>query len=145
MLTLFTIGYEGLNIELFLERLQAHGITTVIDVRQRPYSRKPDFNKKRLTAHLAAVGINYVHVVELGTPKPLRDAVRRDKDYPAFFAAVTPLIEAEETALAAALERVRSGSCALLCFEHDAGVCHRRVVAEALLHRTAGDLTVVDL
>jgi len=75
--TLFTTGYQGHTIETFLDLLLAHGIAHVIDVRQLPFSRKPDFSKKRLTAHLAAVGIAYTHLVELGTPKPLRDEVRR--------------------------------------------------------------------
>jgi hypothetical protein len=35
-------------------------------VRERPYSRKPDFNKKRLTAHLAAEGIAYIHTDRAG-------------------------------------------------------------------------------
>lgn len=114
---LFTIGYEGQGIGPFCDTLLAHGVATVIDVRERPYSRKPDFNKRRLAAHLAAAGIGYLHLVELGTPKPIRDAVRRDKDYPAFFAAVTPLIESQEAVLQTALTRALAEPCALLCYE----------------------------
>ncbi|NTU78853.1 MAG: DUF488 domain-containing protein [Chloroflexales bacterium] len=144
MQTLFSIGYQGHSIATFLEVLLAHGITTVIDVRERPYSRKPDFSKKRLTAHLAAEGVAYVHLVELGTPKPIRDAVRRSKDYPAFFTAVTPLIEAQEEALQIAITRARAETCVLLCYEGPVTECHRLVVAEALVRR-AGDLHVVHL
>jgi uncharacterized protein (DUF488 family) len=64
--TLFTVGYQGHTIETFLDLLLAYGITHIIDVRQLPFSRKPDFSKKRLTAHLAAVGIGYTHLVQLG-------------------------------------------------------------------------------
>jgi uncharacterized protein (DUF488 family) len=145
MQTLFTVGYQGQSIVTFLEVLLAHGITTVIDVRERPYSRKPDFNKKRLGAHLAAEGIAYTHLVELGTPKPIRDEVRRSKDYRAFFAAVTPLIEAEEVALQAALTMAHAETCALLCYEGPVETCHHLVVADALERRAAGDLCVVHL
>jgi uncharacterized protein (DUF488 family) len=145
MHVLFTLGYQGHSSATFLEVLLAHGITTVIDVRERPYSRKPDFSKKRLMAHLEAEGITYLHLVDLGTPKPIRDAVRRSKDYPAFFAAVTPLIEAQEDALQVALARARAETCALLCYEGPVTECHRMVVAEALERRAGGDLHVVHL
>jgi uncharacterized protein (DUF488 family) len=142
---LFTLGYQGHSIVTFRELLLAHGISSVIDVRERPYSRKPDFNKKRLAAHLADEAISYVHLVELGTPKPIRDEVRRSKNYPAFFAAVTPLIEAAEDALQAALARARAETCALLCYEGPAQECHRLAVADALVRRAGGDLMVVHL
>ncbi len=145
MHTLFTIGYQGHSIATFMELLLAHGITTIIDVRERPYSRKPDFSKKRLSAHLAAEGIAYVHQVELGTPKAIRDEVRRNKDYSAFFANITPRIEAQEETLQAALTLVRSNACALLCYEGPVHECHRLAVAEALVRRADGDLDMVHL
>jgi uncharacterized protein (DUF488 family) len=132
---LFTLGYQGHSIATFRDVLQAHDITQVIDVRERPYSRKPDFTKKRLEAHLAAEGIGYVHLVELGTPKAIRDEVRRSKNYRAFFAAVTPLVEAAEDALQQALAMARAETCALLCYEGPVDECHRRAVAEAMQRR----------
>jgi uncharacterized protein (DUF488 family) len=88
MSVLYTAGYQGHTIETFLDLLAGNGVEHLIDVRQLPFSRKPDFSKKRLAAHLAAAGVRYTHLVALGTPKPLRDEVRRSKDYAAFFAAV---------------------------------------------------------
>jgi uncharacterized protein (DUF488 family) len=145
MQTLFTLGYQGHSIASFSEVLLTHGITMIIDVRERPYSRKPDFSKKRLSAHLAAAGIAYVHMVELGTLKPIRDKVRRSKDYAAFFATVRPLIEAEEAALQAVLDLIRSAPCALLCYEGPVQACHRLAVAEALARRAGDALRVVHL
>jgi uncharacterized protein (DUF488 family) len=66
--TLFTVGYQGHLIETLLDLLMAHGIEHIIDVRQLRFSRKPDSGKKQLTAHLAAVGIGYTHLVQLATP-----------------------------------------------------------------------------
>jgi polyphosphate kinase 2 (PPK2 family) len=57
MTTLFTIGYQGHAITTFCAILKAHGITMIVDVRERPFSRKPDFNKKRLSAHAAQVAL----------------------------------------------------------------------------------------
>src|SRR5689334_13795134 len=98
-LTFFTAGYQGHNIETFLDLLVSHGVEQLIDVRQLPFSRKPDFSKKRLTAHLAGAGIAYTHLVALGTPKPLRDEVRRTHDFAALFAAMQDISDARPVAL----------------------------------------------
>ena len=135
MTTLFTIGYQGQTIGSFTDTLLAHGVTHVLDVRQLPFSRKPDFSKKRLAAHLAAAEIGYTHIVALGTPKSLRDQVRRDHDYGAFFAAMAALIAAQPDALALALDLVQAQPSALLCFEANPDECHRLTVAEALAQR----------
>jgi uncharacterized protein (DUF488 family) len=136
-LTLFTAGYQGHNIETFLDLLMSHGVEQLIDVRQLPFSRKPDFSKKRLTAHLAGVGIAYMHVAALGTPKPLRDEVRREHDYPAFFAAMQAIIDAQPEALREALQLAWARPSVLLCFEASYAECHRLVVAQAI-ERLAG-------
>lgn len=58
---IYTIGYGAREIEDFIAVLQTHGITYLIDVRSRPYSRyKPDFSKQQLAGHLEAKGIRYV-------------------------------------------------------------------------------------
>lgn len=144
-LTLFTAGYQGHNIETFLDLLQSHGVEQVIDVRQLPFSRKPDFSKKRLTAHLAGVGIAYAHLVALGTPKPLRDELRREHDFPAFFAAMRAILDVQPAALQEALELARARPSALLCFEANHDECHRLVVAEAIERLAGGACRVVHL
>ncbi len=145
MTTLFTIGYQGQSIDSFLELLLAHGVAHVLDVRHRPYSRKPDFSKKRLSAHLATVGLGYTHLADLGTPKALRDEVRLSHDYGAFFAAMEPLIAAQPAALDAALAIAEAQPAALLCFEASHAECHRLTVATALARRAAGELEIVHL
>jgi uncharacterized protein (DUF488 family) len=142
MLTLFTAGYQGHNIETFLDLLLGHGIAHVIDIRQLPFSRKPDFSKKRLAGHLAGVGIGYTHLVALGTPKPLRDELRRGHDYAAFFTAMEAIIAAQPEALQAALDLARAQPSVLLCFEANHTECHRLVVASAL-ERLANQRCVV--
>jgi uncharacterized protein (DUF488 family) len=144
-LTFFTAGYQGHNIETFLDLLMSHGVEQLIDVRQLPFSRKPDFSKKRLTVHLAGVGIAYTHLAALGTPKPLRDQVRREHDFPAFFAAMQAIIDAQPEALREALELARARSSALLCFEANYAECHRLVVAQAIERLAGGVCKVVHL
>ena len=144
-LTLFTAGYQGHNIETFLDLLVSHGVEQLIDVRQLPFSRKPDFSKKRLTAHLAGAGIAYTHLAALGTPKPLRDEVRRTRDFAALFAAMQPIIDAQPEALREALELARARPAVLLCFEANHAECHRLVVAQAIERLAGGACEVVQL
>jgi uncharacterized protein (DUF488 family) len=145
MTTLFTVGYQGHTIETFLDLLLAHDVAQIIDVRQLPFSRKPDFSKKRLAAHLASVGIAYTHVVALGTPKVLRDEVRRTHDYTGFFEAMEAIVAAQPDALQAALEMARAKPSALLCFEAQASECHRLVVAQAIERLSEGQCAVVHI
>jgi uncharacterized protein (DUF488 family) len=68
--TLFTLGYEGLTIEVFIARLQAAQVKTVVDVRELPLSRKKGFSKSAFCSVLSTHGIAYLHVPALGCPKP---------------------------------------------------------------------------
>ena len=144
-LILFTAGYQGHNIETFLDLLVSHGVEQLIDVRQLPFSRKPDFSKKRLTAHLAGAGIAYTHLAALGTPKALRDEVRRTHDFAALLAAVQPVIAAQPEALHEALELARARSSVLLCFEANHAECHRLVVAQEMQRLAEGGCRIVHL
>lgn len=145
MITLFTAGYEGRAIAEFLDMLRAHGVAHLIDVRELPISRKPDFGKRRLAGHLAAAGVGYTHIVELGTPKPLRDEVRRTRDYVAFFAQMDALLAEQGPALDRALAIAAAGPAVLLCFEADPATCHRTPVAAAMAGRAPEGLEIVHL
>lgn len=60
---IYTIGYGARDIEPFIAALRRYGITFLIDVRSRPYSRfKPDFSKERLEESLRRAGIRYVYM-----------------------------------------------------------------------------------
>ena len=125
-------GYEGLRIEQFVQALQECGVRTVADVRMRPQSQfKPDFSKTRLTAHLAAAGIEYWHLKALGNPKdnrpPFYDG--RVEEGRAVYGEVLDGSEAAEQLqqlfAAAATETV-----AVLCLEREERRCHRQVILD---------------
>ena len=135
---LFTIGYEGKTVDEFLDELATARVELVIDVRAVAASRRPGFSKTALAGALAERGILYLHLRALGTPKAGRDAARKGRiaEMHGIFETQLATPEAElamEQALAAAQEH----RAALLCFEADAGGCHRAVVAERLLDRSA--------
>jgi uncharacterized protein (DUF488 family) len=134
---LLTIGYEGCTIDGVLTTLKQARIDLLIDVRAVAASRKPGFSKRQLAAGLDQVGIGYIHLQRLGTPKPGRDAVRAghpERMVPIFNAHLeTP----EATlALAHATELARERRCCLLCFERDHRHCHRDLIADRIVADT---------
>ena len=139
---IFTIGYEGATMADFLAALTRAGVERVIDVRALPLSRRPGFSKSTLAASLAEVGIGYVHLKALGTPKPGRDAAKRGDraTLEAVYAGQLNLPEAQAQA-AQMLELAAEKPSALLCFERDPGMCHRTL----LLAAEAQGVVVVDL
>lgn len=133
MRIIYTIGYEGTDIQRFVETLQAVGVEAVADVRAVPISRKKGFSKKSLTEHLQAAGIGYQHFVELGDPKDGRDAAREKRfaDFRNIYGAhIAQRVPQEAVGHLAELARFKT--VAMLCFERDPKTCHRTIVAEQL-------------
>lgn len=131
-MTVFTIGYEGLDIDAFMALLAEHGIETVVDVRELPLSRKPGFSKKALASVLNLSGIEYVHKVDLGCPKPVRDRYREDGNWKRYTSGFLQHLKTQQRAVAELAELASTSTCALLCFEADFNFCHRSMVADAV-------------
>src|SRR5216684_5096603 len=96
---LFTIGYEKARLADVVATLSASGIATLIDVRDRPISRRPGFSKHQLAAAVEAAGIGYLHLRPLGTPPEGREAGRR-REWPQFWAIVEAKLATAEADLA---------------------------------------------
>jgi len=130
---LATIGYERATLPEVIARLKAAGVEVLIDVRAVASSRRAGFSKTLLSASLNAEGIGYVHLRELGTPKPGRIAARagRVAEMHAIFKdhMAEPAAQLE---LAKATEVVREKKTALLCYEAEAAVCHRAILADSI-------------
>jgi len=131
-MTVFTIGYEGLDIDKFMSLLTEHGIDTIVDVRELPLSRKPGFSKKALANALNLSGREYVHMVELGCPKPVRDRYRDDNNWKRYTDGFMKYLKTQDDAIAELSVLASASNCALLCFEADSNFCHRSMVANAV-------------
>jgi uncharacterized protein (DUF488 family) len=131
--TVFTIGYEEKTINEFLDKLKKHGITTLIDVREIPYSRKRDFSKTRIGDYLRSAGIKYIHIGKLGSPKELREKLHKDKDYDSFLSAYRAYLETLNDAMEKLYGEIiaQDVSC-LMCMERDPFKCHRIVIAKKM-------------
>ena len=75
---ILTIGYEGRDIDEFLNTLLKEGVEVLIDVRYNPFSMKFSFTKNKLKNYLENVGIEYVHMPELG----IRGEKRKNRGAP---------------------------------------------------------------
>jgi uncharacterized protein (DUF488 family) len=74
---LYTTGYEKALLKNVISTLAAVRVATLIDVRDRPISRRPGFSKRQLAAAIEEAGIRYLHLGALGTPPEGRLANRR--------------------------------------------------------------------
>jgi uncharacterized protein (DUF488 family) len=137
MMTLYTIGYEGLSMDSFLGLLHDHRISTLIDVRETPISRKPGFSKTSLASKLEQAGVFYLHLVKLGCPRAIRNQYRADRDWQTYTQAYLQHLQQQREALSSLNELATAGRCVLLCFEADANQCHRKLVAEAVQQKSA--------
>ena len=132
--TLYSIGYEKALLKDVLATLTGAGVATLIDVRDRPISRRPGFSKRQLAAAIEDAGMRYVHLAALGTPPEGRLANRR-REWERFWRIVEEKLAYAELDLLQAAEIARAGSSCLLCYEADWRVCHRRRIAEILAER----------
>jgi uncharacterized protein (DUF488 family) len=136
-LNLYTIGYQGVDVDTYVQRLKAADVGMVADVRETPWSHKRDFCKNILSSELSKAGIEYVHVKSAGNPKENRrtapdmaECLRRYKGYlkdnPA---GVIDLIQVIRTAAS------RNRAVCLTCFEKDVHECHRSILVSAVRKR----------
>jgi uncharacterized protein (DUF488 family) len=133
---LYTIGYEKALLGDVLATLATAGVTTLIDVRDRPISRRPGFSKRQLAAAIEDAGMRYVHSAALGTPPEGRLAARRG-EWDRFWQIVEEKLTSVEAELdlRRAAEIARAAPSCLLCYEADWRACHRRRIAEILMRR----------
>jgi uncharacterized protein (DUF488 family) len=133
---LYTIGYEKALLKDVVSTLAAARVATLIDVRDRPISRRPGFSKRQLAAAVEEAEMRYIHLQALGTPPEGRLAGKR-REWDRFWGIVEEKLahpEAELALLEAAEIAEAAPSC-LLCYEADWQICHRRRVAEILAQR----------
>lgn len=134
MNTVYTIGYEGTDIDRFIATLTVVGVKQLVDVRAVTVSRKKGFSKNSLASRLCEAGIQYVHFVSLGDPKDGRDAARAGQ-YERFQQVYRNHFRSPEaqSSFNDLLEVAAEAPTCLLCFEREPKVCHRSIVAEEMI------------
>jgi len=125
----FTVGYEGRDIDTFLDLLIQNNISMIIDVRRNPFSMNFCYTKKNLQKFLKDAGIEYVHIKELGVASEDRINLRCKEDYEALFSRYRDSLGQKQPYLDKVLKLGKNNRIAILCFEHDSASCHRREIA----------------
>ena len=132
--TIYTIGYEGYDINKFIKKLKDSNIQQLIDIREIALSRKNGFSKSILSTELKKVGISYKHYPSLGSPKDIRRQLHQDWDYKKFFYEYKEHIKDQD--VQESIKDIdglsKNRKTVLLCFEKDYKTCHRSIISEEL-------------
>lgn len=139
---LFTVGYEGIDIDSFLVYLTSNAIDCLLDIREIPLSRKQGFSKTVLSERLSQENIRYVHFKELGSPKPIREELKTNHDYSTFFKKMDRYLANKKETIEKAYHYVVNNTCCLMCFEHLATTCHRKIVARKIKAQDGNGLQI---
>lgn len=130
---LYTIGYEGINQDEFFDCLKQNDVSVVADVRHLPLSRKKGFSKTSLSEFLSSKNIDYINYRDLGANKNLRDQLKKDGNYETFFEAIARSILKNKEPLTEINQMLCNGkNVALMCFEKNFKLCHRKIVAKSV-------------
>jgi uncharacterized protein (DUF488 family) len=127
---IYSIGYEGLEVDALAERLAQSKVTVLVDVRLNAISRRKGFSKKALTAALERAGIDYIHEPELGNPQDNRSSFREGDGSEGRERMRARLSNGSGAALRRLVDLARSDRVAVLCVERDRQRCHRDVITE---------------
>ncbi len=131
---LFTIGYEGISLEEYLNRLLINDIKLLVDVRKNALSMKYGFSKSKLLQLCESLKIEYIHLPEVGIDSDRRQELNGFEDYRKLFEEYKKnnLSRTLETQLKILELLVKKKRIALTCFEADPDYCHRKHLAEAI-------------
>ncbi len=132
--TLYTIGYEGISLEEYLNRLIKNDVKVLVDVRNNPLSMKFGFSKTKLKNFCSSLNIEYVHIPQVGIQSDQRQQLNFQADYDKLFGIYKNLnlkktIAYQKQILDLLMQKKR---IALTCFEANICKCHRKHLAEAI-------------
>lgn len=143
---LYTLGYEALTIDAFINHLIAANVQTVVDVRKFAFSRRSEFARSNLEEALALGGIAYIGMGEVGIPTKARKEILEHKSkeelleyYEAEILPATGLYAKDVAAL------VAQHNTALICHEEDPQECHRSRFASFALKQEPSIPSVHDI
>jgi uncharacterized protein (DUF488 family) len=131
--TLWTVGHSNRSGDEFVAVLQAHAIEVVADVRRFPGSRKhPQFGSEALAATLAAHGIGYAWLSDLGGRRRGDSGPEQEGWRNPSFRAYAAYTWTEEFAQGFdTLLHIASGArTAIMCSELLWWRCHRALIAD---------------
>lgn len=144
--TLFTIGYEGISLEEYVNKLIKNNIKVLVDVRRNPLSRKFGFSKLQLKSTVEKFGIEYLHMSTLGIESEQREDLKTLDDYNRLFDNYEKTLLSKYNELETLNNLILSKKrIALTCFENDTRMCHRTRIKNKLIELSDKKYKVVEL
>jgi uncharacterized protein (DUF488 family) len=145
----FTVGHGARPVEALVAILAGAEVTTVVDVRRFPGSRRhPQFGRARLSEALAEAAVGYEWQGEaLGGRRSRVPDSRHTGLRQAAFAGYADHMDTEEfrTAVTALAQRSVAERPAVMCAETVWWHCHRMLIADALESRGAEVVHLLDV
>jgi uncharacterized protein (DUF488 family) len=145
---LWTIGHSTRSLEEFIDILNEYGVEAIIDVRRFPASRRyPHFNRAEFEASLAATGMAYLWLPELGGRRtPAKDSINTGLHSQAF-RGYADYMQSEE--FRNGIERLKAAAsarrAAVMCAEAVWWRCHRSLIADYLKAEGADVIHIMGL
>ena len=131
-----TVGHGTLPADEFAALLKTANVSTLVDVRRYPGSRKfPHYGAASMAAWLPAANINYIELPDLGgRRRPTNDLTNGAWRNPQFRAYADHMATDEFAQGVAALMEMASATSlmAVMCSESVWWRCHRRLLADHL-------------
>lgn len=132
--TLYTIGYEGISAEEYMNRLYSKQVNVLVDVRKNSMSMKYGFSKSQLKNMCQKMGIKFLHIPGLGIESDKRQNLNTPKDYERLFdeykRKTLPNRNKELHQLKELTEEYER--VAITCFEREHTSCHRHKISDHL-------------
>jgi len=134
-IVLFTIGYEGISLEAYLNKMIRENIKVLVDVRKNPQSMKYGFSKKLLSSLCEALNIEYLHLPEVGIDSDARKSLASQEDYNSLFDIYrsTTLLSTTDSQYFILKLLKEKRRIALTCFESEICQCHRKPLADSIV------------
>jgi hypothetical protein len=131
---LYTIGYEGISAEEYMNRLYSRQVNLLVDVRKNSMSMKYGFSKSQLKNMCQKMGMEFLHIPELGIESNKRQKLDTQKDYELLFKEyedqTLPNKKNEIILLKELVEK--NERVAITCFEREHTSCHRHKISDHL-------------
>ena len=130
---IYTIGYEGITLEAYINKLIKNDIKLLCDVRKNPFSRKFGFSSKSLNNILLKLNIQYIHIPQLGIESNKRQNLNDEEDYEKLFDIYRKTLPNKNESIEQVLHlHQKYQRIALTCFEKSHKECHRHCVSDYL-------------
>ncbi|MDD5770020.1 MAG: DUF488 family protein [Candidatus Gracilibacteria bacterium] len=130
---IFTIGYEGITIDKYVDKLIQNNVNILVDIRKNPNSMKYGFSSARLKQIVEKRGIKYLSIKELGIEGEDRKDLASFVDYQKLFENYKKTLPEKEKYIKIMSDLLENGNrIALTCFEADHNYCHRNEASKYL-------------